>query len=816
MSKKISLFLVVCLMAFIFSFTTANLNAKVQVGEVIKENFASPHPYMGKGLVMEQEFHWPGAGYIAIHFSEFDLAKGDVVEISSPDGNVKYKYKEKGKEVKNSKKKGKKMLSEFWATHIPGDTAIVKLYSKNKKGGWGFNIDKWAHGYEKGYIESVMSVMAEETISRAEAICSSDDKDWAKCHLGTDMYDKSKAVARLLINGSSACTGWLLGSEGHLMTNNHCIGNQTDASNTDYEFMAEGSSCTTSCSSWFACPGTVEASSGTLVKTSSTLDYSLVLLPTNLTSTYGYMQLRNSLPILDERIYIPQHPGGKGKMLAVESDTDGPYCKIYSTNEAPCMGGPGDIGYYADTEGGSSGSPVLGYSDNLVVALHHCANCPNRGVPIPAIVTDLGSSLPANAIGDGDPPDPPDPADFNEMLDNTALTFTTGGSADWAEDTSNSYYGGDSAVSGTITDSQNTYVQAVVNYSTTKAVKFYWQVSSEANYDYLRFYVDGVLKDEIAGTVSWEQKSFTLSAGSHTLKWSYEKDGSVSSGSDKGWVDKVEIVDDGGGTVGALAEAVDAESLTFSTTGDGVWGLDNSTYYNDGDSAKSPVITDDQSASFSTTISGYTSVKFYWKVSSESGYDYLKFYVDGVLQNQISGTQDWTQASYTVSSSSHTLKWTYDKDYSVSSGSDCGWVDKLELGTASADPMAQALDVSGLSFSLTGDQDWYVTTATSYYGGSSVRVPDALGHSQDSIMETTVSGVTSVKFFWKVSSESNYDYLEFYIDGTLQDRISGTVDWAQKTYSVTTGSHTLKWRYTKDGSVSSGSDTGWVDKLEIQ
>ena len=42
--------------------------------------------------------------------------------------------------------------------------------------------------------------------------------------------------------------------------------------------------------------------------------------------------------------------------------------------------------------------PVLGYDDNLVVALHHCAKCPNRGVPIEEIVADLGDGLPNNAI----------------------------------------------------------------------------------------------------------------------------------------------------------------------------------------------------------------------------------------------------------------------------------------------------------------------------------------------------------------------------------------------------------------------------------
>lgn len=63
-----------------------------------------------------------------------------------------------------------------------------------------------------------------------------------------------------------------------------------------------------------------------------------------------------------------------------------------------------------DTEGGSSGSPVFAYDDGCVIALHHCrgsAFCstgvpasddPNRGVPTPAIISDLGANLPNNAL----------------------------------------------------------------------------------------------------------------------------------------------------------------------------------------------------------------------------------------------------------------------------------------------------------------------------------------------------------------------------------------------------------------------------------
>jgi len=377
--------------------------AQEKVGEIVIQKFESPHPYVGKsGVVWQQEFYYPNAGYIAIHFSSFDLASSDYVEISSPDGRFSYKYKDKGKDVVH--KKGKiEQIGNFWATYIPGDRAIVKLVGKSAKGAFGVVIDQWVRGYEPGHIDAVMAGIEDASI---EAICSSDDKEWAKCYDGTEMYNKSKAVCRLLINGDTACTGWLLGSEGHVITNQHCIDTQTAADNTDYEFMAEGATCATSCSSWMACPGTVAASAGTLVKSDYDLDYTLILLPTNVSTTYGYLQLRNTLPTVGERIYVPQHANAYGKQLAVDSDADSGYAKIYSTSSSACHGGPGDIGYYADTAGGSSGSPVLAYSDNLVVALHHCGTCPNRGVPIPSIITHMGTSLPDDAVPGSTPPTP--------------------------------------------------------------------------------------------------------------------------------------------------------------------------------------------------------------------------------------------------------------------------------------------------------------------------------------------------------------------------------------------------------------------------
>jgi hypothetical protein len=134
----------------------------------------------------------------------------------------------------------------------------------------------------------------------------------------------------------------------------------------------------------------------------------------------------------------------------------------------------------------------------------------------------------------------------------------------------------------------------------------------------------------------------------------------------------------------------------------------------------------------------------------------------------------------------------------------------LHLGSNN---LSEALDTT---FSLTteGDADWLSQGAISYHDGDAAQSGD-ISDNQDSLMQTTVSGEGTASFYWKVSSEADWDFLEFYIDGELQDEISGETDWQQMTYAITgSGSHTLQWRYFKDGAVTGGEDVGWVDKFE--
>jgi photosystem II stability/assembly factor-like uncharacterized protein len=149
-----------------------------------------------------------------------------------------------------------------------------------------------------------------------------------------------------------------------------------------------------------------------------------------------------------------------------------------------------------------------------------------------------------------------------------------------------------------------------------------------------------------------------------------------------------------GGSVITLNDALDNSILNFSTGGYEDWFGQSSIYYYGGSSAQSGDIFNDEDTYLQTTISGPGNLTFYWKVSSEYGYDYLSLYIDGELKNKISGDIDWCQESHYLSSGSHMVKWVYEKDESVHLGSDCGWIDKVYF-TGSVTPTITIIKPNG-------------------------------------------------------------------------------------------------------------------------
>lgn len=161
---------------------------------------------------------------------------------------------------------------------------------------------------------------------------------------------------------------------------------------------------------------------------------------------------------------------------------------------------------------------------------------------------------------------------LGEAVDNTDLSWTTGGDSEWFGQVEEFYYDDDAAQSGDIGNNENVWIKTVVTGPVQ--LKFWWKEEGD---DHLRFKIDGDEKATYDGYL-WESEKFTIEPGDHTLKWVYEKDGSGSSGRDCGWLDKVRVgqmykIDfytnpsDGGGIIFDESTYYDGES-TYDINGD--------------------------------------------------------------------------------------------------------------------------------------------------------------------------------------------------------------------------------------------------------
>lgn len=266
--------------------------------------------------------------------------------------------------------------------------------------------------------------------TRKATVCGEDNRENAVCLKPSDYvppgpeasvvmppsteYEASRAVARLVIGSNKACTGFLVSDKSRLLiTNRHCIkknGMSLEERTLDVEteFMAERGSCD---AEWDQAmwgkshPDYVHCQKGSaeLLMSHYKLDFAIMKLNESmcvdkdgnnavganitLTGLFGYIPVLNSADEAgesvqeDEIAYISQHPRAYPKVVAHKTDssspgsTSMPHCSIESLSETSCISNsaPKSLGYSCDTQGGSSGSPViLPGRGHKAVGLHSC------------------------------------------------------------------------------------------------------------------------------------------------------------------------------------------------------------------------------------------------------------------------------------------------------------------------------------------------------------------------------------------------------------------------------------------------------------
>ncbi len=242
------------------------------------------------------------------------------------------------------------------------------------------------------------------------------------------------------------------------------------------------------------------------------------------------------------------------------------------------------------------------------------------------------------------------------------------------------------------------------------------------------------------------------------MRWSYEKDASNSANYDGGWLDEVFFVSD-------------APRITVQPVG--------------------RTVEAGETVTFTAAASGKAPLSYAWRKGGIP--------VPGATQGTlvVRNVQTADAGTYTFVASN-----------ALGSDTSTGAV----LTVMSPISLGDALDAPALAWSTGGSNVWYGSRRDAH-DGVDTACPAKLNHMESVWLRTTVQGPGTATFWWRVSSEEDYDFARFLVGTNLRVRASGDVGWCQETIPVLAGIQELTWIYEKDASVAEGADGVWVDRF---
>ena len=116
-------------------------------------------------------------------------------------------------------------------------------------------------------------------------------------------------------------------------------------------------------------------------------------------------------------------------------------------------------------------------------------------------------------------------------------------------------------------------------------------------------------------------------------------------------------------------------------------------------------------------------------------------------------------------------------------------------------------------WSSSGSWPWYAQTAQVFEGGYALR-SGKIEDAQESILVVEKeTGAGTGYFHVMVSSEQDWDYLDFSLNGQVLGKWSGRIDWKKFEFPLQAGMNRLVWSYRKDPRIFSGMDAAFIDNV---
>ncbi|MBO6061161.1 MAG: dockerin type I repeat-containing protein [Clostridia bacterium] len=412
---------------------------------------------------------------------------------------------------------------------------------------------------------------------------------------------------------------------------------------------------------------------------------------------------------------------------------------------------------------------------------------------------------------------------LNEALnyEGGSITFTTGSDYPFCV---GFYNADDVGVSGNggVGDSVS-YVTCRVPMYMGDSLSFEYYYSTEEDYDFFDFYVNGASYMHLSGPENrWQFYTFTAyTEGIFTFTWQYRKDATGNLNNDCVMIDNVRHMISPEQTY-SVDYSLNASGgdLHFTTGGSPSFWADY--WYEDSIVTAGNYGRPSTAATIRTSVTMYSGdeLRFEYYVSSEENYDWFEFTVNGETEMYLSGNLGWNTYRYSArETGEYNFVWSYTKDVSVDKYMDTVKLDNVEHFKVTPH-LNTALNADGtdvwLNFVSTGDYPFCVNRDNVYslYAESSNNIVDSSCSSMTS--SVYLNAGDELSFYYYLESEDGYDWFDFYVNGTRVLSRSGDVGEEYYTYTMPSSRvYTFEWRYTKDNSQSYGYDGVMLYRVKV-
>jgi hypothetical protein len=330
------------------------------VGELQPESIDLRPVLPGPGRVLRQSISRPGASSMRLHFlvAQQPAEASWHVEIV-PSSGARQRYRPEPGET------------EFWTADIPGANAAIELFTTTA-----------------GALPLVLTidqVVVPKPPIKPKSISGDNQLELYRVQ-AEPVRTLGRSVVRLRFVDDVkkkvfTCTGFLVFTTSHVLTNEHCINSDKEMRSAlvDFDFDGGGVPATT-------------VKLRRLLMSDAALDFSLLELTGP--ADRAVLALKSGGDTDGVPLIIVQHPGGEVKQISVRD------CRVRGARMSGVSVAMTDFGHTCDTLGGSSGSPVFDSSTFTVVGLHHFGffdgdpNPVNQAVRIPLVLEAIRKKFP--------------------------------------------------------------------------------------------------------------------------------------------------------------------------------------------------------------------------------------------------------------------------------------------------------------------------------------------------------------------------------------------------------------------------------------